>query len=76
MVTEEHVHQAASDQDLTGQTPPDANTALSADAPPIPTEAARRSEELQMLFLGFGTGLTIAGVFLIYLVFAYAKWLP
>ena len=46
------------------------------DAPPIPTEDARQHEELRMLFTGFGTGLLIAGVFLVYIVFAYANWLP
>lgn len=34
------------------------------------------AEELQMLLIGFGTGLTIAGIFLVYLVLAYAKFLP
>jgi hypothetical protein len=46
------------------------------DAPAIPTEEARQNEEMRMLLAGFATGLTIAGVFLIYLVFEYAKWLP
>lgn len=44
--------------------------------PVIQTEAARSQEELRMLLLGFGTGITIGLVFLVYIVLAYANWLP
>lgn len=46
------------------------------DLPPIPDETARKNEELRMLIIGFATGLTIAGVFLVYVVLDYAKFLP
>lgn len=39
-------------------------------------EAIRPREELTALLIGFGTGLTIAFVFLVYIVFDIAKWLP
>jgi hypothetical protein len=74
---EEHVQNAAADQHPVSQAVAAENSAaLADDAPPIPSLLARQSEEMRMLLLGFGTGLTIAGVFLIYIVFAYAKWLP
>jgi hypothetical protein len=48
-----------------------------ADRPPEPqAPEERQAEELRMLLMGFGTGLTIAAVFLVYIVFEYAKWLP
>lgn len=48
-----------------------------ADGPPaIPDAATRAREELSMLMLGFATGLSIAGVFLLYMVLEYAKLLP
>jgi hypothetical protein len=75
-LTEEYVHQAAPEQDQVSAAPAEEPPGLPEDAPPIPTEAARQSEELRMLFFGFGTGLTIAAVFLVYLVFTYANWLP
>jgi hypothetical protein len=53
-----------------------ASPAFTGAIPPIPGEAARRAEEMRMLLLGFGTGLSIAFIFLIYVVFAYAHWLP
>ncbi len=34
------------------------------------------AEELRMLLIGFGTGLSIAGIFLVYLVLEYSKFLP
>ena len=37
---------------------------------------ARQAEELRVLLLGFGTGLTIAVVFLIYIVLETAGALP
>jgi hypothetical protein len=45
------------------------------DEPAIPGPEERRREELQMLLVGFGTGLTIAGVFLIYIILDIAKLL-
>jgi hypothetical protein len=45
------------------------------DEPPIQGPEARQREELQMLLIGFGTGLTVAGVFLIYVVLDIAKLL-
>lgn len=46
------------------------------DLPPVQDPAARAREEITMLLIGFGTGMSIAAVFLVYLVFEYAKWLP
>lgn len=40
------------------------------------SDESRAAEELRMLFTGFGTGLTIAGVFLIYILLEAAKLLP
>lgn len=73
IVTEEQLENAATNANHLPATTPNA---LPDDAPPIPTEGARQNEELRMLFMGFGTGLLIAGVFLVYIVFAYANWLP
>jgi hypothetical protein len=67
------VQQAATQEDQSAGT---GVAALPDDAPPIPSQEAREKEEMRMLFAGFATGLTIAGVFLIYLVFQYANWLP
>jgi hypothetical protein len=64
--------------------------ALQEQSPPAPTspghefaavafmqdEAARSREELTMLFIGFGTGLTIALIFLTYIVLATTNILP
>lgn len=44
--------------------------------PPVQAPAERQAEELRMMLMGFGTGLTIAGVFLVYIIFEYAGWLP
>ncbi len=38
--------------------------------------AARQAEELRVLLLGFGTGLSIAVIFLIYIVLEAAGALP
>jgi hypothetical protein len=45
------------------------------DEPPIQGPEERQREELRMLILGFGTGLTVAGIFLIYVVLDIAKLL-
>ena len=45
------------------------------DEPPIQDPEARQREELQMLVIGFGTGLTVAGVFLLYVVLDIAHLL-
>lgn len=45
------------------------------DEPPIQGPEERRREELQMLLIGFGTGMTVAGLFLIYVVLDIAKLL-
>lgn len=45
------------------------------DEPPIQNPEERRREELQMLMVGFGTGLTVAGLFLLYVVLDIAKLL-
>jgi hypothetical protein len=45
------------------------------DVPPIQGPEERQREELQMLIIGFGTGLTVAGVFLLYVVLDLAKLL-
>ena len=45
------------------------------DEPPIQGTDERQREELQMLLIGFGTGLTVAGVFLLYVVLDVAKLL-
>ena len=47
------------------------------DAPAIvgPGEPARTSEELTVLYFGFAFGLTIAFVFLIYVVLEFARYL-
>jgi hypothetical protein len=43
---------------------------------PIQDETARYREELRMLVLGFGTGILIAVIFLVYIAIAYAGVLP
>jgi hypothetical protein len=45
------------------------------DEPAIQGPEERQREELQMLLIGFGTGLTVAGVFLLYVVLDIAKLL-
>jgi hypothetical protein len=45
------------------------------DEPPIQGPEERQREELRMLILGFGTGLTVAGIFLVYIVLDIAKLL-
>lgn len=45
------------------------------DEPPIQGPEEREREELQMLLIGFGTGLTVAGLFLLYVVLDIAKLL-
>lgn len=53
-----------------------ANTpAQHADEPPIQGPEERQREELRMLLIGFGTGLTVAGIFLLYVVLDIAKLL-
>jgi hypothetical protein len=42
----------------------------------IPDEGARQSDELKVLVAGFATGLSVAGIFLIYIVLEAAKLLP
>jgi Tfp pilus assembly protein PilN len=50
------------------------DTGLADDAPSIEEEQRHRpGEELMMLYLGFGTGLLIAVVFLVYVVLAIAS---
>ncbi|MGH2444130.1 MAG: hypothetical protein ACRDFX_13325 [Chloroflexota bacterium] len=46
------------------------------EMPEIPSETERKAEELRLLYFGFATGMTIALVFLGYLVLEFAKWLP
>lgn len=46
------------------------------DAPPDIDEDTRKAEEYRMLLVGFATGLTIAGIFLVYIVFEAARLLP
>jgi hypothetical protein len=43
---------------------------------PIQDEAGRYHEEIRMLVVGFGTGLLIAFIFLIYIAIAFAGVLP
>lgn len=45
------------------------------DEPPIQAPEERQREELRMLIMGFGTGMAIAGIFLIYIVLDIAKLL-
>jgi len=45
------------------------------DEPPIQGPEERQREELRMLMIGFGTGLTVAGIFLLYVVLDIAKLL-
>ena len=53
-----------------------ANTpAQQVDEPPIQGPEERQREELRMLLIGFGTGLTVAGIFLLYVVLDIAKLL-
>ncbi len=59
------------------------NHALSSDPPAQQDSdeagfdpAARQAEELRVLLLGFATGLTIAGIFLVYVVLEAAGALP
>ena len=42
---------------------------------PEPDEVARPSEEMSILIFGFATGLTIAFIFLIYIVLEFARYL-
>jgi hypothetical protein len=46
------------------------------DEQPIQDSTARYREELRMLMLGFGTGILIAFIFLIYIVLAFSGVLP
>jgi hypothetical protein len=58
---------------------PEASSVTNFDAAeeaPVQSEGERKVEELSMLLLGFGTGLSIAAIFLIYIVFEYARFLP
>lgn len=41
-----------------------------------PYDANRKAEELRMLLFGFGTGMTIACIFLVYIVLEAARLLP
>jgi hypothetical protein len=45
------------------------------DEPPIQGLEERQREELQMLLFGFGTGMLVAGIFLIYVVLDIAHLL-
>jgi hypothetical protein len=50
------------------------DTGAEENAPSVEEEQRRRpGEELMMLYLGFGTGLLIAGLFLVYVVLAIAS---
>lgn len=53
-----------------------ANTGEGQSAPLAPVEMPREREELRLLFLGFGTGITIALIFLVYVVLEFAHALP
>jgi hypothetical protein len=46
------------------------------DDVPIQDEEARHREEIRMLIVGFGTGIFIALIFLVYIAIAYAGVLP
>jgi hypothetical protein len=46
------------------------------DEPDTQDAAGRHREEMRMLFLGFGTGITVALIFLVYIVIAYSGVLP
>jgi hypothetical protein len=46
-----------------------------ADEPPVQAPQERQAEEMRMLLFGFGTGMAIAGIFLIYVVLDIAKLL-
>jgi hypothetical protein len=46
------------------------------DVPDTQDEASRHREEMRMLLLGFGTGITVALIFLVYIVVAYSGILP
>ncbi len=48
---------------------------LPQDAPPIQGIEERQAEEMRMLMIGFGTGLTVAILFLIYVVLDIAHLL-
>jgi hypothetical protein len=43
---------------------------------PIQDETARHREEIRMLVVGFGTGILIAIIFLVYIAIAFAGVLP
>ena len=45
------------------------------DEPPIQGPEERQREELQMLMFGFGTGMLVAGIFLVYIVLDIAHLL-
>lgn len=51
------------------------STSIAADAPPVDDEELQ-DEGLRVLMYGFITGLSIAGVFLIYVVLEAARLLP
>lgn len=72
---EEHVQTPTADQ--AGATPV---ARAPADDPSgtalMPAEGSPQGEEVTVLLAGFLTGLTIAGVFLIYIVLESAKLLP
>lgn len=71
--TEEHVQSASSEGAIEA---PSISQSDSGEEAPVQSEGERKVEELSMLLLGFGTGLSIAVIFLIYIVFEYAKFLP
>jgi hypothetical protein len=54
-------------------TPPPATAVEQA---PVQDEASREREELRMLAVGFGTGILIAFLFLIYIVLSFSGVMP
>lgn len=51
------------------------NTAGDQAEPPIPSAEAREREEVRALIICFSTGISIAFLFLIYILLEYAKLL-
>jgi hypothetical protein len=54
----------------------DVSAAQPEEEQPIQDSTARYREELRMLVLGFGTGILIAFLFLVYIVLAFSGVLP
>lgn len=69
-----HGHDAAGDP-----TPPLPQAGAGEDATTFvlpPDEMSHDREQIRLLLVGFATGLLIGGLFLVYIVFATANYLP